>query len=73
MPEGSIWWPYCFSSFWRERGHATAILTLKANWFTPFAVHYEKMRNHLRETAINSAKIHSLAQKYEHLRINQIQ
>ena len=41
--------------------------------FTPFAVHYEKMRNHLRETAINSAKIHSLARKYEHLRINQIQ
>ena len=32
--------------------------------FTPFAVH------NLRE---NSAKIHSLAQKYEHLRINQIQ
>ena len=41
--------------------------------YTPFAVHYEKMRNHLRETAINSAKIHSLARKYEHLRINQIQ
>ena len=40
---------------------------------TPFAVHYEKIRNHLRETAINSAKIHSLARKYEHLRINQIQ
>ena len=40
---------------------------------TPFVVHYEKMRNHLRETATNSAKIHSLARKYEHLRINQIQ
>ena len=40
---------------------------------TPFAVHYEKIRSHLRETAINSAKIHSLARKYEHLRINQIQ
>ena len=40
---------------------------------TPFAVHYEKIRNHLRETAINSANIHSLARKYEHLRINQIQ
>ena len=40
---------------------------------TPFAVHYEKIRNHLRETATNSAKIHSLARKYEHLRINQIQ
>ena len=40
---------------------------------TPFAVHYEKIRNHLRETATNSAKIHSLARKYEHLRINQTQ
>ena len=27
----------------------------------------------MRETATNSAKIHSLAQKYEHLRINHIQ
>ena len=41
--------------------------------YTPFAVHYEKIRNHLRETATNSAKIHSLVRKYEHLRINQIQ
>ena len=41
--------------------------------FTPFAAHYVKIRNHLRETATNSAKIHSLARKYEHLRINQIQ
>ena len=40
---------------------------------TPFAVHYEKIRNHLRETATNSTNIHSLARKYEHLRINQIQ
>ena len=40
---------------------------------TPFAVHYKKMHNHLRETATNSAKIHSLAQKYKHLHINQIQ
>ena len=40
---------------------------------TPFAVHYEKIRNHLRKTATNSAKIHSLARKREHLRINQIQ
>ena len=39
----------------------------------PFAVHYEKIRIHLRETATNSAKIHSLARKSEHLRINQIQ
>ena len=40
---------------------------------TPFAVHYEKIRIHLRKTATNSAKIHSLARKSEHLRINQIQ
>ena len=40
---------------------------------TPFAVHYEKIRNHLRETrATNSANIHSLARKYEHMRIKQI-
>ena len=39
---------------------------------TPFAVHYEKICNHLREKATNSAKIHSLARKYEHLHINQI-
>ena len=42
-------------------------------FYTLFAVHYEKIRNHLREMATNSAKIHSLARKYEHLRINQIQ
>ena len=36
--------------------------------YTPFAVHYEKIRNHLCETATNSEKIHSLAQKYEHFR-----
>ena len=41
--------------------------------FTPFVVHYEKICNHLCETATNSANIHSLARKYEHLRINQIQ
>ena len=28
---------------------------------TPFAVHYEKIRIHLREMATNGAKIHSLA------------
>ena len=43
------------------------------NYSTPFAVHYEKVRNHLRGTATKSAKIHSLARKYEHLRVNQIQ
>ena len=42
-------------------------------WVTPLAVHYEKIRNYLRKTATNSAKIHSLAHRYEHLRINQIQ
>ena len=41
--------------------------------FTPFTVHYEKIRHHLRETATNTAKIHSLAQKYEHLGVTQIQ
>ena len=41
--------------------------------FTPFTVHNEKIRSHLRETATNTAKIHSLAHKYEHLGINQIQ
>ena len=46
---------------------------LKTQKNTPFAVHYEKMSNHLRDTATNSAKIHLLAGKYEHLRINQIQ
>ena len=40
---------------------------------TPFAVHYENIRNHLRKTATNSAKIHSLARKYELFFINQIQ
>ena len=39
----------------------------------PFAVHYDKIRNHLRETATNSAEIHSLAREYEDLRINRIQ
>ena len=40
---------------------------------TPFGVHYKKICNHLCETATNSAKIHSLARKYKHLCINQIQ
>ena len=42
-------------------------------YITPFAVHYEKIRFHLRETATNNAKIHLLARKRGHLRINQIQ
>ena len=40
---------------------------------TPFAVHYEKIRIHLREMATNSAKIHSLATNNEYLRVTQIQ
>ena len=40
---------------------------------TPFAVHYEKIRIRLLETATNSVKIHSWTRKNEHLRINQIQ
>ena len=47
--------------------------TNKKKTFTPFAVHYEKIRIHLRETTTNSAKIHSLARKSEQMRINQIQ
>ena len=43
------------------------------NNITPFAVHYEEIRNHLRETATDRAKIHSLTRKSEHLRVNQIQ
>ena len=40
---------------------------------TPFAVHFEKMGSHLRERVTNSAQIHSLRRKNEHLHINQIQ
>ena len=36
-------------------------------------IHYDKMRNYLRETATNIAKINSLARKNEHLRMNEIQ
>ena len=43
------------------------------HYSTPFAVHDEKIRIHLCETATNSVKIHSLARKSEHLRINHIQ
>ena len=39
----------------------------------PFAVHYEKIRNYLREKATNKAKIHSLTPKNEHLSIDQFQ
>ena len=37
------------------------LINFRQNAATPFAVHYEKIRNHLRETAINYAKRHSLA------------
>ena len=40
---------------------------------TPFAVHYEKMRIHLREKANNCVQIHSLTAKNDYLRVNQIQ
>ena len=40
---------------------------------TAFAVHQENVHIHLRGTATNSAKMHSLAPKNEHLRLNQIQ
>ena len=40
---------------------------------TPFAAHYEKIRIHFREMATDSAKIHSLAQKNERLRVTLIQ
>ena len=40
---------------------------------TPFAVHHNKIRIHLREMATNGAKTHSSAPKNEHLRITQIQ
>ena len=49
--------------------HKRAVILLT----TPFALHYEKIHIHLRESSTNSAKIHSLARKSEHLRINQIQ
>ena len=44
-----------------------------AGHVTPFPVRYEKIRNHMHETAINCPNRHSLGRKYQHLRINQIQ
>ena len=42
---------------------------------TSYDVHFKKICNHFREMATNSPKIHvhSLARKYKHLRIDQIQ
>ena len=40
---------------------------------TPFAVHNEKIHNHLPETATNSVEIQSLARKNKHFHIYQIQ
>ena len=42
---------------------------------TSYDVHFKKIRNHFLEMATNSPKIHvhSLARKYKHLRIDQIQ
>ena len=57
-----------------ERGRGIFI-SIPFKWLCilPFAVHYEKIRIHLCETATNSAEVHSLARKSEHLRLNQIQ
>ena len=41
--------------------------------YTPFAVHNEKMHNHLPETATNSVEIQSLARKNKHFHIYEIQ
>ena len=38
----------------------------------PFAVYYEKMRIRMHEKANNCVKLHSLATKYDHLRVNKI-
>ena len=38
-----------------------------------FAVHYEEIRTHLRETATNSSEIRLLVRENKHSRINQIQ
>ena len=37
---------------------------------TPFTVHYEKIRIHLREKANNFVNLHILAPKNDHLRVN---
>ena len=39
--------------------HAAFLESETSFHYTPFAVHYEKIRNHLRETAFNCAKRHS--------------
>ena len=66
------WWglPVWFSKL--KRYFTKKIFYHKRFVFVKY-LFYEKIRNHLRETATNSAKIHSLARKYEHLHINQIQ
>ena len=71
--------PHILNDTW-ARPHSKQFVSLSnrpfARWrhfTTPFAVHYQKIRNHLRKTATNSAKLHWLARKSEHLRINQIQ
>ena len=52
----NVYFRWITSNFLKCKWHRTAN--------TPFAVHCEKIRNHLRETATSS-----LARKYEHLRI----
>ena len=41
------------------------------NQTTPFTVHYEKIRIHLRELTTNSAKMHSWGSRSEHLHVTQ--
>ena len=67
FPPTDLWpfYGFCWSRFENKQSPIQPI--------TPFAVHYEKIRIYLRESSTNSAKIHSLARKSEHLRINQIQ
>ena len=68
-------------SWWGATGSERRTAKCAANedetWLWPwqyaFCCSLREIRNHLRQTATNSARIHSLARKYEHLRINQIQ
>ena len=65
-------WPFELHRNQIQKYHPTFVINLNVRTI-PFAVHYEKIRIRLCETATNSAEIHSLAQKSEHLRPNQIQ
>ena len=65
-------WTFFLSDLNDRSDHMETRLKLRI-FTTPFAVHYDKIRIHLREKATNSAKIHSLVRKSEHLRVSQIQ